>query len=111
MKAWVVSDKNGDYGCRIVFAETRGKAHAYALKWLDDFDCCEWSDLRVRRFMEWDSHYKGIQETDWNEDRLELVRDFGWHCFEYLEEWCKDCEAKQYCIYHQDVEEQTGDQE
>ena len=96
MKAWIVRDKYGDSGSAIVFAETRGKAHAYAM-FMDNYEDYEWTDIEVHRFKAWDSHYKGHTEADWNEDRLELVRDYGWHCLEPYYEECKDCEAKQYC--------------
>lgn len=97
MKAWIVTDTTGDFGSRIIFAETRGKAQAYALNYIDDFDFCDWTDLRITRFKAWDDHYKGNPEVDWEENKLELIRDYNWYCLEYDSNHCKDCKAKLYC--------------
>lgn len=100
MKAWTVTDNNGECGTSIVFAETRGKARSYALQWIDTFEDCEWTDLRVRRFPEYDQYYNGKENVDFwldDEHRVRLVRDFGWSCFEVFEYLCKDCPAKQWC--------------
>ncbi|MCR5329599.1 MAG: hypothetical protein K6E62_00220 [Lachnospiraceae bacterium] len=100
MKAWTVSDNNGGYGTAIIFAETRGKAISYAVNCCDTFEGYEWTDIRARRFKEWDRHYKGEPETDvWNDDeaRIELVRDYGWSCVETFWEECKECPAREWC--------------
>lgn len=99
MKAWRVSDKNGEYGSVIVYAETRGKARA-AVFHTGYFDDCEWTDLRVSRFKEYDQYYDGVDVVDfWHdvEHRVRLVRDFGWSCIDVIESCCKDCPARQFC--------------
>ena len=100
MKAWTVTDNNGDYGTSIVFAETRGKARSYALQWIDTFEDCKWTDLKVKRFPEYDQYYDGRTEVNFwldDEHRVRLVRDFGWSCFEVFKHLCEDCPAKQWC--------------
>lgn len=100
MKAWIVSDVIGNCGSIIVFTRTRGKAHEYAFEKTNAFEECDWSDLRVRRFKAWDDHYKGNEIGNWEEDKLELIRDFGWRCLEYNKHWCKRCKAKPYCNHY-----------
>ena len=101
MKAWTVSDNNGEYGTEIVFAETRGKA--LALCFQDDvFEDCEWIELHARRFKEYDKFYSGKSKVDfWLEDehRVRLVRDFGWSCVDPIYDYCTDCPAKEWCSY------------
>lgn len=78
MKAWMVDDNNAEYGTSIVFAETRGKAISYALMWIDTFEDCSWTDMRAKRFPEYDQFYDGRSEVDfWYDDdhRVRLVRD------------------------------------
>lgn len=83
MKAWKVEDKASYEGyCTVVFAETRGKAHALAMR----TGCCdgaEWNDVRVTRLPAMDKMYKpGKREMDWydDEDRIALV-ECGWFCY------------------------------
>lgn len=97
MKAWVVSDIIGNCGSIIVFAKTRIKAHELAFEKTDAFEDCDWTDIKVKRFKAWDNHYKGKEIGDWEEDKLELIRDFGWNCLERNYYWCKKCKAKLYC--------------
>lgn len=99
MKAWTVSDKDGEYGTVIVYAETQGKARQ-AVLYSDPFDFCEWTDLRVLRFKAYDQYYTGEAVPDfWHDDehRIRLVKDYGWSCFEAFESYCKDCPARKYC--------------
>ena len=101
MKAWKVSDNNGDYGTEIVFAETRGKARAACLH-DDTFEDCEWTELRVTRFKEYDEYYDGRLKVDFwldEEHRIRLVRDFGWSCIDPYDDCCEECTAKQWCDY------------
>lgn len=66
----------------------------------DTFDDCEWTDLRVRRFKEYDKYYTGDQKVNFwlnEEHRIRLVRDFGWSCVDPIESYCKDCPAKKWC--------------
>ena len=103
MKAWRVEDIYAyEDGCAVVFAETRGKAHALA----QNTDCCEdaeWCDIRVTRIPEMDKMWKpGKKEMDWcnAEDRIALVKECGWSCNdEYLdrERDCPECPAAEWC--------------
>lgn len=98
MKAWVVKDKDGECGSEIIYAETRGKAIAYALSACDNFEYLEWVDLRARRFKEFDKYYEGDKHPEfWLDDkfRLILVRDHGWFCCECWDG--KKCPAYPYC--------------
>ena len=101
MKAWTVSDRNGDCGTEIVFAETRGKAMALCLH--DDlFGDCEFVELNARRFKEYDKFYNGDSKVDFwfdDEHRVRLVKDFGWSCFDPIDYYCVDCPAKEWCSY------------
>lgn len=99
MKAWKVSDNNGDYGTQIVYAETAGKARALCFR-DDNFDDVEWTELRVRRFKDYDQYYTGQQKPElWLDDehRVRLVRDYGWTCHDPLYDLCVDCPAKRWC--------------
>ena len=106
-KAWRIEDEASYIGgCTVVFAETRGKAHALAQK----TDCCEyaeWNDIRVTRITEMDKHYRGKWEMDWSEpeDRIALVKECGWSCnAEYLDRECDCpvCPAAEWCDDYQD---------
>lgn len=99
MKAWTVSDYNGDYATQIVYAETRGKAKALCFN-DDNFGDVEWNELRVRRFKAYDQYYDGKSKPEfwlYDEHRVRLVKDFGWTCHEPLDNWCVDCPAKKWC--------------
>jgi len=107
MKAWMVDDNNAEYGTSIVFAETRGKAISYALMWIDTFEDCSWTDIRAKRFPEYDQFYDGRSEADfWNDEdhRVRLVRDFGWSCFDPIDSYCEDCPAKGWCEHWKNKE-------
>lgn len=98
MKAWQCTPKNQFYST-IVFAETRGKARAYA-SYCDGFEGTDFVDIEVRRLPKADCMCKGRTEMDWenNEDRLFLVKEYGYSCGEYYEESdCIECCAKEYC--------------
>lgn len=100
MKAWNVKDKD-EYGAVIIFAETRAKAIYYALEFTDDFEDCKWTDMRARRFPEYDKYYEGKSMVDFwmnDEHRIRLVKDFGWHCFE-PDFYCEGCPAKEWCFW------------
>lgn len=99
MKAYYVREKDGDCAT-IVFAENATHAKTIAQR----CDCCEdarYIDIRVRREPDADKLYKGLSEIDWydEETRLQLVRDFGWSCFDTSFE-CDCCNAKQYCHWY-----------
>ncbi len=104
MKAYTVSDYCGEYGTMIVFAETAGKARQAALQFGDTFEDCEWNDLRVNRFKEYDQYYNGEAVPDfWHDEEhlIRLVRDYGWSCIEPIDECCKECPAKEWCSHFQ----------
>ena len=120
MKAWRVSDEAAyENGCIVVFAETRGKAHALAMH-TDFCEYAEWNDIRVTRLSAMDYMYKpGKVEMDWYnaEDRIALVKECGWSC---LPDWldmandCPACPAAEHCDYYQDwktdMEEERNEQ-
>ena len=102
LKAWRIQDEYSyEGGCTVVFAETRGKAHAIAM----GTECCEdaeWTDIRVTRLPLMDGKDRGRHEINWDdpEDRIALVRDCGWSCSEeYLdrEHDCPNCPAAEWC--------------
>ena len=107
MKAWIVRDATQDYsGSTVVFAESRGKAIYIALKYCDQFDGASFIDMKVTRFKEFDDHYRGNPEIDWHNptDRIPLVRDYNWRCFE-ISDLCENCEAKQWCWNYEDLDD------
>lgn len=103
MKAWIISDKNGDYGSDIVFADTRSKAIAQAL-FKDEFEELSWVDIRARRIKDLDG-MENCEPKDnyWlNDDiRLILVKKYDWACIEPQYSDCDNCVAKQYCHWHE----------
>ncbi len=102
MKAYIASDRNGDSGCSIVvFAETAGRAKAYAAN-CETFDCYDFTEMRVNRCKALDAYYKGRREMDWldDDDRVAMVRYAGFECSS--EVWHPKCEqgkcpAQQWC--------------
>ena len=102
MKAYVVSDKNGDSGyCTIVFGETRGKAIANAM-YTDACEGYEYTEIRAIRVPSLDSYYKGHSEMDWEDmdDRIAMVRYANMHCSYELnvtELKCDECLAHEWC--------------
>lgn len=101
MKAWEVFDKLDDYST-IVFASTAGKARALALC-TDTCEDSEFINIRARRVPEADKLYRGRYEIDWDndKDRLFLVKELGWICYDTSFE-CDSCCAKKYCQYFDD---------
>lgn len=103
MKAYLVSDKNGEAGYSfIIFAETRGKAIKYALDHCNDaYDCYGYLEMRAVRKPDLDQYYKGRSEMDWTDedDRLLMVRYAGFVCNDdaFDPDECKKCNAKDYC--------------
>ena len=101
MKAWLYE---GDDGSTIVFAETRNKAKAY----LVNSDICEgieYKDIFVRRAKEADCLYKGRNEISWDDDndRLWLVKNYGWSCIDVNVDFCKTCVARNDCPKYEDA--------
>lgn len=114
MKAWLVREK-GEFGATVVFAETRGKARAKAMR-TETCQDAEFLDIEVSRQPQMDKYYvEGKKEMDWyiSQDRIALVKDCGFICDEdYLErEDCEVCPAKEYCDNYQDfLAEKVGDE-
>lgn len=106
MKAWLVREKD-EFIATVVFAETRGKARALA-RWTDACDGVAFCDIKVCRLPKADKYYqKGKCEMEWGnpQDRLVLVKEFGFSC-EYAESCdCEECIAKQYCDTYKDLGE------
>lgn len=102
MKAYSVNDRNGDSGFSIiVFAETAGKAKAYAAN-SDEFDAYDFTEIRVNRRKELDRFYKGKRQMDWmdDEDRVAMVRYANYECsYEVLHPECEteECPAQKWC--------------
>lgn len=102
MKAYSVSDRNGDEGISlVVFAETVGKAKAYAAG-TDEFCDYGFTGIRANRVSALDRFYKGRPEMDWNnmEDRVAMVRYANFECSS--EVWHTECErgecpAQEWC--------------
>lgn len=58
MKAYIAHDKNRDEPLTlVVFAETPGKAKAYAAN-CEEFDCYSFTDIRVKRCPNLDRFYR-----------------------------------------------------
>lgn len=100
MKAYIVSEKNGDTGfSTVVFAETPGKARVIA----QGTDACEdldFIDIRATRIPVLDSYYRGWDEMNWNveEDRVAMVKLAGFSCsYEIDHPICDPCPAKEWC--------------
>lgn len=100
MKAFIATDRNGDEGISlVVFAETAGKAKAYAAG-TDTFCDYGFTGIRVNRCKALDGSYKGKSEMDWldADDRVAMVKLAAFHCGH--EFGCmdgKDCPAYEFC--------------
>lgn len=102
MKAYSVSDRNGDEGYSlVVFAETAGKAKAYAVG-VDEFCDYGFTGLRAIRKPMLDKYYKGKDEMDWFDpkDRIAMVRYADFECSDeisFVDCECEECPAKKWC--------------
>lgn len=98
MKAWLVREKD-EFCATVVFAETRGKARAFA-RYTSACDGADFCDIEVHRLPCADKYYKeGKEEMDWGnpQDRIALVKELNFAC-EYAEiEDCMECAAKEFC--------------
>lgn len=108
MKAYVVSDRKGySEWTVIVFAESRGKAIVAALG-TDEFPYRDWeyTELRAIRKPEFDKCYRGKWRMDWDNsnDRLAMVRDGGYYCYEDIFDPadCAKCSGKDYCSRYEE---------
>lgn len=112
MKAYSVSDRNGDTGLAyIIFAESRGKAIYYALHNCDGtFDWYGWTEMRAVRRPALDKHYRGETQMDWcdMEDRVAMVRYADFRCsdenYVTLDE-CEECPAHEWCGKYESLKE------
>ena len=102
MKAYTASDRNGDEGITLViFAESAGKAKAYAAQ--DDRFCdYGFTGIRVNRCKSLDQFYKGRPEMDWfdMDDRIAMVRYADFRCSTELSDYechCEICTARKWC--------------
>ena len=86
----------------IVFAETKGKAKAVALK-TDAWCESQFIYLQVKRCPQADSRYSGQKELDWEnpDERVFMVKELGFSCLEYIEAECENCAARKYCEHFQ----------
>ncbi|MFR2262599.1 MAG: hypothetical protein ACLS5S_02190 [Faecalibacterium sp.] len=103
MKAWNVHQKYGD-ATAIVFAETAGKAKTTALA-TENFWGSDFLDVEVHRQPGADQFYTpGKTEMDWcdPQDRINMVKYFGFTCLEHVEE-CHFCPAKEFYEDRRDV--------
>lgn len=102
MKAYSVSDRNGDEGYSlVVFAETAGKAKAYAVG-VDEFCDYGFTGLRAIRRPMLDKYYKGEPVMDWFDpkDRVAMVRYADFECsgeMSFVDCNCEECPAKKWC--------------
>lgn len=114
MKAYSISDRNGAEGYSlVVFAETAGKAKAYAAR-TDDFCDYGFTGIRVIRKPSLDRFYRGNIEMDWDndEDRVAMVRYANFECSyeaDVSEEDCRACPAFQWCGRRDDWEDADDD--
>lgn len=105
MKAWLIrNEQSYENWCTVVFAETRGKAHALAMH----SDCCEgaeWKDVRVTRLPVMDAMCKDRTEMDWYDpdDRIALVKECNWECAEPEDDECLVCPANAWCGHYEDL--------
>lgn len=111
MKAWLVREKD-EFCAEVVFAETRGKAKALALR----TDCCEdkeFTRIEAHRMKPADKYYKESKwHLDWEnpQDRIVLVRECGFVCdYDYFDtDDFEICSAKEYCDRYKDHQSEKG---
>ncbi len=102
MKAYSVRDKYS-FCSVVVFAESSSEAKVIAMS-TDACNDSPYIDLRTKRIAELDKYYRGQEVMDWydDNDRIALVKDGGFHCWETSE--CKTCPAKAYCDCYEEEE-------
>ena len=101
MKAWICRDKYECAYSTVVFAETRGKARAFA-RYTDACEYVDFVDIEVHRVPQMDKYYRGKNEMDWFDtgDRIALVKECGFYCSYEISKSdlrCVDCPAKEWC--------------
>ena len=80
MKAFVVSEIDGEGVCSIVFHESAGKAKYYAMQNCEWFDCAEFTDLQVRREPKADEHATDEPSVLDFCGNAEVHHKLGWTC-------------------------------
>lgn len=113
MKAWLVNIKDNFDGTA-VFAETRGKARALA-QYTDACEGGDFCDIEIRRAPKLDKYYQeGKTEMKWQDpqDRLALVKEYGFRC-EYVDlTECENCPARDDCgAYEEYTDAYAGEDE
>lgn len=107
MKTWLVEDVNEEYGT-IVFAKTRNKAKYLATQYDEGLQDYRYNEVRATRMPQLDK-YAGdkpyVMDFAIDEDRLIMVRDAGFRCYEPGYEDCEKCVAKDYCEVYKDHSE------
>lgn len=115
MKAYLVSDRNGDEGYSlVVFAETAGKAKAYAVG-VDEFCDYGFTGLRAIRKPMLDKYYKGKDEMNWFDpkDRIAMVRYADFECSDeisFVDCECEECPAKKWCGRYETYREERTEE-
>ena len=99
MKAYKIRDK--DYYCeysKIVFADTAGKAKAYAAG-SDGFEDFCFTEIRATRCPQLDALYRGNIEMDWDNDldRMAMVKLAGFRCGDDYDCEGESCPAYEFC--------------
>ena len=100
MKGWIVNTDNSE-GSAIVFANTRNEAKLEALR-TDGFEDERYIDLRAHRCPEIDGMENCEPKDNYglnDENRMILVKEYGWSCGEPIVEDCDSCVAKNHCHY------------
>ena len=113
MKAYTASDRNGDSGYSIVvFAETAGRAKAYAAN-SETFDDYDFTEIRVNRCPALDRFYRGKPEMNWlnDDDRVAMVRYANFECSSEI--WHPECEegecpAQEWCGRYERMNDNAG---
>lgn len=112
MKAYGISDRNGDAGIELViFAESRGKALAYAVN-TDELCDYGYTGLRAKRIRQLDKYYRGLPEMNWlnDDDRIAMVKEADFQCGP--EFGCvdgQDCPAYKWCSLGKGAEKQEDE--
>ena len=99
MKAYQIRDKYGycEYS-KIVFADTSGKAKAYAAG-SDGFEDFCFTEIRATRCPQLDALYRGNIEMDWDNDldRMAMVKLAGFRCGDDYDCEGESCPAYEFC--------------
>ena len=108
MKAYIITDRNGycEYS-KIVFADTAGKAKAYAAG-SDGFEDFSFTEIRAIRRPQLDAMYHGVIEMDWlnDRDRIAMVKLAGFRCTSDYDCEGKSCPAYEFCERAQEEAEE-----